>query len=95
MSNNANIQQTERKINEAVVDNEKKFNQTYDKASATAQEELTKVKAEYADFKARSGPKIQKAENALTSPAAIGFYQGKVYGKKKRRKRSLTSNFIS
>lgn len=78
MSNNANIQQTEKKFNEAVAENEKKIHQTYDKVSATAQEELSKVKAELNEFKKRSGPQVQKAENALTSPSAIGFYQGKV-----------------
>ncbi|KAI8095809.1 hypothetical protein BDF21DRAFT_353689 [Thamnidium elegans] len=80
MSNSANIQQTEKKFNEAVAENEKKINQTYDKVSATAQEELSKVKAEFEDFKKRSGPRVQKAENALTSPSAIGFYQGLVVG---------------
>ncbi|KAI7895654.1 uncharacterized protein EV154DRAFT_494516, partial [Mucor mucedo] len=77
---NPSVQQTEQKFNEAVVTNEKKLNETYDKVSATAQEELAKVKAEFNEFKARSGPKVQEAENFLTSPGAIGFYQGLVVG---------------
>jgi molecular chaperone GrpE (heat shock protein) len=65
MSNNQNIQQTE-----------KKFNETYDKVSAQTQDELARVKAELAEFKRKSQPKVQEAENYLTSPSAIGFYQG-------------------
>lgn len=65
MSNDQNIQQTE-----------KKFNETYDKVSAKAQEELARVKAEFEEFKRKSQPKVQEAESFLTSPSAIGFYQG-------------------
>jgi molecular chaperone GrpE (heat shock protein) len=78
MSNSSTVQQNEQKFNEAVATNEKKINEAYDKVSSTAQDELAKVKAEFDDFKKRSGPKVQEAENFLTSPSAIGFYQGKV-----------------
>lgn len=73
------LQQKEQKFDEAVASNEKKVNEAYDKVSSTAQDELTKVKAEFDEFKKRSAPKVQEAENFLTSPSAIGFYQGKLY----------------
>lgn len=79
------VQETEQKFNEAVVTNEKKINETYDKVSSTVEDELAKVKAEFNDFKARSGPKVREAENFLTSPGAIGFYQGKYIHDYKRR----------
>jgi molecular chaperone GrpE (heat shock protein) len=64
MSTNPTAQKTEQKINEA---------------SAAAQTELAKVKAEFEEFKRRSQPKVQEAETFLTSPSAIGFYQGKFF----------------
>ncbi|CAO3657173.1 unnamed protein product [Mucor hiemalis] len=59
---------------------ERKANEAYDKASSAAHDELLRVKAELAEFKRKSQPKIQEAENYLTSPSAIGFYQGVVVG---------------
>lgn len=58
---------------------ERKANEAYDKASSAAHDELLRVKAELAEFKRKSQPKIQEAENYLTSPSAIGFYQGKFF----------------
>lgn len=55
-------QKTEQKINEA---------------SAIAKDELNNAKAEFQDLQRRAQPKVQEAENFLTSPSAIGFYQGK------------------
>ncbi|KAI8390184.1 hypothetical protein BD560DRAFT_429979 [Blakeslea trispora] len=50
------------------------------KATQMAEEEVKKLKAELADLKRKAGPKIQEAENVLTSPAAINFYKGLVTG---------------
>ncbi|KAG1110187.1 hypothetical protein G6F42_015413 [Rhizopus arrhizus] len=55
-------------------------NEDFDRAAQRAEEEVNKLKAELADLKRRAGPKIQEAENYLTSPAAISFYKGLVTG---------------
>lgn len=55
-------------------------NEDFDRAAQRAEEEVNKLKAELADLKRRAGPKIQEAENFLTSPAAINFYKGLVTG---------------
>lgn len=51
-----------------------------DGAARKAEEEINKLKAELADIKRRAGPKIQEAENYLTSPTAITFYKGLITG---------------
>ncbi|CAO3694308.1 unnamed protein product [Rhizopus stolonifer] len=52
----------------------------YTKASKRAEEEVSKLKAELAELREKAGPKIQEAENFLTSPSAINFYKGLVTG---------------
>ncbi|KAI8371650.1 uncharacterized protein BYT42DRAFT_580989 [Radiomyces spectabilis] len=59
---------------------EKKINENIDKASNSAQEEVTRLRAELDDLRRRAGPKVKEAESFLCSPAAIGFYQGFVVG---------------
>jgi molecular chaperone GrpE (heat shock protein) len=51
-----------------------------DRAAKRAEDEVNKLKAELADLKRRAGPKIQEAENYLTSPTAISFYKGLITG---------------
>lgn len=51
-----------------------------DKAAKRAEDEVNKLKAELADMRRRAGPKIQEAENYLTSPTAISFYKGLITG---------------
>lgn len=55
---------------------ERKINQNIEKASNTAQDEVTRLRAELDDLRRRAGPKIEEAENFLCSPPARGFYQG-------------------
>jgi hypothetical protein len=56
--------------------NEQKIHETVDKVTASAQQEIDKLKAELDDLRTKSKPKIKEAETFLTSPSAIGFYQG-------------------
>ncbi|KAF1796369.1 hypothetical protein FB192DRAFT_1406592 [Mucor lusitanicus] len=60
--------------------NEKKINENVDKAAEQTKQELSKLRAEYEELKRTAKPKVQEAENFLTSPSAIGFYQGLVVG---------------
>ena len=68
-------------------DTEKKVNQNIDKASGIAQDniekasgfaqdEVSRLRAELDDLRRKAGPKMHEAENFLTSPCALGFYQG-------------------
>lgn len=59
---------------------ETKINENIDKASNRAQEEVTRLRAELDDLKRRAGPKMHEAETFLTSPTALGFYQGDYHG---------------
>lgn len=59
--------------------NEKKVNENVDKAAEQTKQELSKLRAEYEELKRSAKPKVQEAENFLTSPSAIGFYQGKFF----------------
>ncbi|CAO3615758.1 hypothetical protein MBANPS3_004177 [Mucor bainieri] len=60
--------------------NEKKINENVDKAAEQTKQELSKLRAEYEELKRTAKPKVQEAETFLTSPSAIGFYQGLVVG---------------
>lgn len=57
--------------------NEQKANEAIDKTAINTKEELDKLRAEYEDLKRRTQPKVEEAQTYLTSPSAIGFYQGK------------------
>ncbi|KAI8061830.1 uncharacterized protein B0P05DRAFT_556810 [Gilbertella persicaria] len=59
---------------------EKQINQNVDKAAEETKQELNKLRAEYEELKRQAKPKVQEAESFLTSPSAIGFYQGLVVG---------------
>ncbi|KAJ8658719.1 hypothetical protein O0I10_005443 [Lichtheimia ornata] len=59
---------------------ETKINENIDKASNRAHEEVTRLRAELDDLKRRAGPKMHEAETFLTSPTALGFYQGLAVG---------------
>jgi hypothetical protein len=59
--------------------NEKKVNENVDKAAEQTKQELSKLRAEYEELKRSAKPKVQEAETFLTSPSAIGFYQGKFF----------------
>ncbi|KAI7906204.1 uncharacterized protein BX663DRAFT_499236 [Cokeromyces recurvatus] len=61
-------------------ENEKKMNENIDKSAEEAKKELSKLRTEYEEFKRNAQPKVKEAENYLTSPGAIGFYQGVVVG---------------
>ena len=52
----------------------------FQRASQRAEEEVNKLKTELADLKRKAGPKIQEAENYLTSPSAVTFYKGLITG---------------
>ncbi|KAF7721175.1 Serine/threonine-protein phosphatase 6 regulatory subunit 3 [Apophysomyces ossiformis] len=58
-------------------DAEKKINENIDNASHAAQEEVTRLRAELDDLRRKARPKMKEAESYLTSPTAIGFYQGR------------------
>lgn len=55
---------------------ERKVNENIDKAASSAQDEVSRLRHELDDLRRRAGPKIDEAENFLTSPTALGFYQG-------------------
>lgn len=50
------------------------------RAAKRAEDEVNRLKAELAELRRNVGPKIQEAENYLTSPTAITFYKGIVTG---------------
>ncbi|KAG0739058.1 hypothetical protein G6F57_003318 [Rhizopus arrhizus] len=60
--------------------NEQKANEAIDKTAINTKEELDKLRAEYEDLKKRTQPKVEEAQTYLTSPSAIGFYQGFIVG---------------
>lgn len=64
-------------MSSSVAEDQKKIHENVDKAADQAKQELSKLRAEYEEFKRNAQPKVQEAENFLTSPPAIGFYQGK------------------
>jgi molecular chaperone GrpE (heat shock protein) len=57
---------------------DQKINETVNKAADTTKDELKRVKAELEELRRKTGPKMDQASSALTSPQAIGFYQGKL-----------------
>ncbi|ORZ00686.1 hypothetical protein BCR43DRAFT_521675 [Syncephalastrum racemosum] len=59
---------------------ERKVNENIDKAAGNAQDEVSRLRHELDDLRRRAGPKIDEAESFLTSPTALGFYQGLVVG---------------
>ncbi|KAG0172277.1 hypothetical protein DFQ28_005438 [Apophysomyces sp. BC1034] len=61
-------------------DAEKKVSEKIEKASQAAQDEVAHLRAELDDLRRKAGPKMREAENYLTSPTALGFYQGVVVG---------------
>ncbi|KAL1933016.1 hypothetical protein VTP01DRAFT_8694 [Rhizomucor pusillus] len=61
-------------------DAERKINENISKASSAAQDEVVRLRRELDDLRRRAGPKIDEAQSFLTSPAALGFYQGVVAG---------------
>lgn len=60
------------------AEKDQKINENVDKAAEQTKQELTKLRAEYEEFKRNAQPKVKEAETFLTSPSAMGFYQGKV-----------------
>jgi len=60
---------------------EKKLHEGIDKASDVAKDEVTKLRTELNELRRKAGPKVQEAENFLTSPPVLGFIEGKeVFG---------------
>jgi hypothetical protein len=55
---------------------EKKVNEGIDKASDVAKDEVTKLRNELNELRRKAGPKVQEAENFLTSPPVLGFIEG-------------------
>lgn len=66
-------------MSSSTYDAEKKVNENIAKASSNAQEEVTRLRAELDELRRKAGPKVREAENFLTSPTAIGFYQGMAF----------------
>lgn len=52
----------------------------FQRAAKRAEDEVNRLKAELADIRRNVGPKIQEAENFLTSPSAVTFYKGLITG---------------
>jgi arginine utilization protein RocB len=65
-------------MSSSVAEDQRKINENVNKAADQTKQELNKLRAEYEELKRSARPKVQEAENFLTSPAAIGFYQGNV-----------------
>ncbi|KAI9315605.1 hypothetical protein BX666DRAFT_1957440 [Dichotomocladium elegans] len=59
---------------------EQKINQNIEKASKNAQEEVVRLRAELDELRRKTQPRVEKVESYLTSPTAIGFYQGFIVG---------------
>lgn len=57
---------------------EKKVNANIDHFSAEAQQEVTRLRKEIDDLRVRARPKVQEAENFLSSPQVTGFIGGKL-----------------
>lgn len=55
---------------------ERKINANIDSFSADAQQEVTRLRKEIDDLRARARPKVQEAENFLSSPQVSGFIGG-------------------
>jgi hypothetical protein len=55
---------------------EKKINEGIDKASDVAKDEVTKLRNELNELRRKAGPKVQEAENFITSPPVVGFIEG-------------------
>lgn len=64
-------------MSSSVAEDQRKINENVNKAADQTKQELTKLRAEYEELKRNARPKVQEAESFLTSPSAIGFYQGK------------------
>jgi hypothetical protein len=56
---------------------EKKVNANIEHFSAEAQQEVTRLRKELDDLRIRARPKVQEAENFLSSPQVTGFIGGK------------------
>lgn len=65
-------------MSSSVANDQRKINENVDKAADQTKQELNKLRAEYEELKRSARPKVQEAESFLTSPSAIGFYQGNV-----------------
>ncbi|KAI8879672.1 hypothetical protein K501DRAFT_192991 [Backusella circina FSU 941] len=59
---------------------DQKINETVNKAADATKDELKRVKAELEELRLKTKPKVEEASSALTSPQAIGFYQGVIVG---------------
>ncbi|CDS06848.1 hypothetical protein LRAMOSA09373 [Lichtheimia ramosa] len=71
---------TEKKLNQNIDKASGIAQDNIDKASSFAQDEVSRLRAELDDLRRKAGPKMHEAENYLTSPCALGFYQGVVTG---------------
>jgi CHASE3 domain sensor protein len=71
---NSKVQEGANKAQEVLEDDD------VQKAARRAEEEVNRLKTELADLRRKAGPKIQEAENYLTSPSAITFYKGLITG---------------
>ncbi|KAI9264793.1 hypothetical protein BY458DRAFT_457973 [Sporodiniella umbellata] len=60
--------------------NEQKAREVIDETAANSKEELAKLRVEYEELKRKTQPKVREAQNRLSSPSAIGFYQGVIVG---------------
>lgn len=67
---------TEKKLNQNIDKASGIAQDNIDKASSFAQDEVSRLRAELDDLRRKAGPKMHEAENYLTSPCALGFYQG-------------------
>ncbi|KAG2186695.1 hypothetical protein INT44_002921 [Umbelopsis vinacea] len=54
---------------------EKKIHEGIDKASDVAKDEVTRLRNELNELRRKAGPKVQEAENFLTSPPVLGFIE--------------------
>jgi repressor of nif and glnA expression len=73
---------------------EKKVNANIDHFSAEAQEEVTRLRKEIDDLRIRARPKVQEAENFLTSPQVTGFIGGKLCVSKVVSTNSFFNTFV-
>ncbi|CAO3655411.1 unnamed protein product [Mucor hiemalis] len=68
------VKEGAKKVEEAVE------SEDFQRAAKRAEEEVNRLKSELADIRRNVGPKIQEAENFLTSPSAVTFYKGLITG---------------